>query len=137
MPRRLEEHGIMMGDRGQIFDRLDTNHDGSISRQEFMAGQPLVREQRVMILRDGSKGDAGMPAMDRMHEHMRAEGMGRGLNHLFEMADRNHDGRVTLAEAEAAALAHFDNADRNHDGKITPDEHQQMRQVIRMEHPRS
>jgi hypothetical protein len=50
------------------------------------------------------------------------------------MADTNHDGRVSLAEAQAAALAHFDKADINHDGTISPDEHEQMRKVIRLEH---
>jgi hypothetical protein len=53
--------------------------------------------------------------------------------HMFDMADANHDGRVSLAEAQAAALAHFDKADLNHDGKITPDEHQQIREQIRIE----
>jgi hypothetical protein len=54
--------------------------------------------------------------------------------HLFEMADTNHDGRVSLAEAQAAALAHFDKADINHDGTISPDEHEQMKKVMRLEH---
>jgi len=49
------------------------------------------------------------------------------------MADTNHDGRVSLAEAEAAALAHFDKADLNHDGKITPEERQQAH-ALRREH---
>ena len=58
--------------------------------------------------------------------------MGGFGGHLFEMADTNRDGRVSLAEAQAAALAHFDKADTNHDGKITPDERKQVR-MIRME----
>ena len=133
--KRLADHGIMMGDRGAIFDRLDTNHDGSISRQEFMAGRDGVRQERVMILRNGANdahamgGAPGMPM--RMHG-----GMGMGMHgigeHLFDMADTNHDGRVSLAEAQAAVLAHFDRADTNHDGRITPDERQQMH-VMRME----
>src|SRR5436190_15559036 len=32
--KRLAERGVMMGDRGAVFDRLDSNHDGNISRQE-------------------------------------------------------------------------------------------------------
>ena len=134
MQKRLADHGIMMRDRGAIFDRLDTNHDGSISRQEFMAGQPQVRE-RVMVLRDGPGGAAGMaggPAAARMKMHMHGAGMGRGFGgHLFDKADANHDGRLTLQEAEAAALEHFDKADLNHDGKITPDERQQMHATMR------
>ena len=132
MQKRLAEHGIMMGDRGAIFDRLDVNHDGNISRQEFMAAQPQVRQERVMILRDGA-GGPGMPGemgMEHMKMHMRGAGMARGFGgHLFDMADANHDGRVTLQEAEAAALAHFDKADVNHDGKITPDERRELRHV--------
>ncbi len=149
--KRLAERGVFIGDRGAMFDRLDTNHDGTISREEFMAGRPEVREERVMIMRDGPDGAAGAPPspMDghpgmNMEMHMRhmggmgmgGMGMGGFGMHLFEMADANHDGRVSLAEAEAAALAHFDKADLNHDGKITPDEHHQIRERIRIErHP--
>ena len=131
--KRLAERGVMMGDRATVFDRLDTNHDGNISRQEFMAGGPGVREERVMIMRDGPGGAGapfppidGHPGMMRMHMHMGGMAMG---GHLFEMADANHDGKVSLAEAQAAALAHFDKADLNHDGKITPDERAQGRKM--------
>jgi hypothetical protein len=48
---------------------------------------------------------------------------------MFDMADGNRDGRVTLAEAQAAALAHFDRADTNRDGRITPDEHRNIRMM--------
>jgi Ca2+-binding EF-hand superfamily protein len=136
MQHRLAERGIMMGDRSAIFDRLDTNHDGNISRQEFMAGHGQAREARVMILsnREGVPGAApppGVPGM-RMHMHGMGAGMGMGIGRLFDMADANHDGRVSLAEAQAAALAHFDKADVNHDGRITPDEHRHVR-IMRMD----
>ena len=65
----------------------------------------------------------GHPGMMRMHMHM--AGMGHLGGRLFEMADANHDGRVSLAEAQAAAMAHFDKADLNHDGRITPEERAQ------------
>lgn len=134
MERRVPEHAMMVGDRSALFDRLDTNHDGSISRQEFMASQPQVREQRVIIMHpDGAA--AGQTPMTGMHE-MRMHSMGGFGGHLFEMADANHDGRVSLQEAQAAALAHFDRADLNHDGKLTPEERQQAHQLMR-EHHRS
>lgn len=141
---RLAERGVFIGDRSAMFDRLDTNHDGNISRQEFMAGKPQVREERVMIMRDGPGGAPGAPKSEGMHhmEGMRMGGMhmaGMGMHgfggHLFEMADSNHDGRVSLAEAQAAALAHFDKADLNHDGKITPDERAQARATMREHRP--
>ena len=140
MERRLGERGIMMGDRNAIFDRLDTNHDGSISRQEFASAQPQARQERVMIIRngpDGAPSAQGEPGgMERMRMHMHGAGMERGFGgHLFDMADANHDGRVTLQEAETAALAHFDNADLNHDGKITPEERTQAHALMRERKP--
>jgi EF-hand domain pair/EF hand len=143
--QRLAERGVFIGDRGAMFDRLDTNHDGSISRQEFMASRPEVREERVMIMRPGPDGAAGTPPppMDshpgmamRMHHIGGMSGMSgmSGIGgHLFEMADANRDGRVSLAEAQAAALARFDKADGNHDGRITPDERVEIR-LERHEH---
>jgi hypothetical protein len=124
---RLAEHGIQPRDRGAMFDRLDTNHDGSISRREYMAARPQVHERRVMVMREG--GAPGEPGMKGMHAH----GMGMGMHfggRLFDMADSNKDGRVSLAEAQAAALAHFDRADLNHDGRITPEERQQAHQLM-------
>jgi len=130
--KRLADRGIMMGDRNQIFDRLDTNHDGSISRQEFVAGQGQVRQERIMIMRNESGTAPGAPGEHGMRMHMHSMGGMGFATRLFDMADTNHDGRVSLAEAQAMALAHFDKADVNHDGKITPDERQQMH-VLRME----
>jgi hypothetical protein len=138
MATRFHEGGMPIPDRGAMFDRLDINHDGNISRQEFMAAKPRVREERAMIMRGGPDGapggpdGAGMHHMEGMHMHGMGMGMGFG-GRLFEMADGNHDGRVSLAEAQAAALAHFDRADINHDGRITPDERQQMHRTIRIE----
>ena len=70
-----------------------------------------------------------MPGMEgmgmRMHD-MGSNGRGEGMaNRLFGMADANRDGRVSLQEAEAAALAHFDRVDRNRDGRVSPDERRQ------------
>jgi hypothetical protein len=135
MPKQFVLHDGQMADRGgmpargAIFDRLDTNHDQYISRQEFTAGQPL-REERVFIMRSGAPGAMRMGGTGMGM----AEGMHGGFGgHMFEMADANHDGRVSLAEAQAAALAHFDRADLNHDGRLTPEERQQSHQMMRMQ----
>ena len=53
---------------------------------------------------------------------------------MFEMADANKDGRVSLAEAQAAALQHFDMVDANRDGRISPEERMQMHQRMRARH---
>jgi hypothetical protein len=136
MQKRFGGHEMPRADRSAMFDRLDTNHDGSISRQEYILAQPQVREKRLMVMEHAPAPGArmpGMPDMPHMHGMMtHRAGMG---GHLFEMADANRDGRVSLAEAESAALAHFDRADLNHDGKITPDERSQAHQLMRQRRP--
>jgi Ca2+-binding EF-hand superfamily protein len=137
MAQGLREHHVPMPDRAAMFDKLDTNHDGVISREEYMAARTQVRERQVLIMRTGNDpGAPGASEMPRMMEmHMHGAGMHMGGFHLFEMADTNHDGRVSLKEAEAAALAHFDKADLNHDGKVTPDERRQAREMRRGHRP--
>jgi Ca2+-binding EF-hand superfamily protein len=128
--QRLAERGPGMPDRGAAFDRLDQNHDGVITRDEFVSAQPQVQERRVIVMRDGMSGEPGQPGMMGMH------GMGmRGGMHgkMFETADANHDGRVTLQEMTNAALKHFDMADANHDGRITPEERMQMHQRVKVQ----
>ena len=129
--QRSGEHPMPMTDRAAMFDRLDANHDGNISRQEFLAAHAQLHERRVMIFHNGLEGGPGAPHAPGMKMHMR--GMGGFGGHLFEMADSNHDGRVSLQEAEAAALAHFDRADANHDGKVTPDEREQAHKMMLLE----
>jgi Ca2+-binding EF-hand superfamily protein len=118
--RRLAERGAARPDRGAMFDRLDRNRDGAISRQEFMSAQPQIHERRKIVMRHGPDG-AGRPHQMRMH------GMKMG-GRLFETADANRDGRVTLQEATNAALQRFDTADANRDGTLTREERMQMRQ---------
>ena len=125
--KHFAEGGMPHPDRGAMFDKLDTNKDGSISRQEFMSAKPDVREQHVFVMRDGDgpvdlEGGPGQPHVKIMH-------MGTGMHgRMFEGADANHDGKVSLQEMTDAALQHFDMADANHDGKLTPDERMQMHQ---------
>ena len=119
-----------LANRGAMFDRLDTNRDGSISRAEFEAA-PTRHERRVVIRNDGQPG-AHREGL-RMRRGMRM-GMGMGLRGaMFDMADANRDGRVTLQEATAAAYRHFDMADANRDGQVTREERMQMRQRMRAE----
>ena len=125
-------------DRGAMFDKLDTNKDGSITRQEFLAAKPDFKEHRVIVMRDGDgpptvevdgkpvdgDGGPGKPGVKIMRMH----GMGGMHGRMFEMADANKDGRVSLQEMTNAAARHFDEADANHDGTLTPEERMQMHQ---------
>jgi len=115
--------------RAEVFAHLDSNHDGVITRDEFMkAGPGDARvERRVFVMRDGDGPGRDGPGMGMRGGAMRG--------HMIERMDANHDGRVSLAEAEARALEAFDRADANHDGVVTPEEraaaHGAMRERFR------
>ena len=124
--------------RGAMFDKLDTNRDGSISRPEFESAHARRQEHRIVIRekRDGAGAPGATHEVHGMHRR-RMGGMGMGLRgRMFDMADANRDGRVTLQEATAAAYRHFDTADVNRDGRITPDERMQLHQRMRTERRR-
>ena len=114
--------------RGAMFDRLDANRDGSISRAEFAAAP--ARHERRLTVRTDRNADGGT----ERGRSMRGTRMGMGLRgHMFDMADANRDGRLTMPEATAAAYRHFDVAGANRDGQITREERMQMRQRMRAE----
>jgi Ca2+-binding EF-hand superfamily protein len=98
---------------GNLFERADKNRDSIITRAEFDAAPP----------KGGMAGKRGGARHGGKHA-----GMG---GRLFTVGDANKDGRVSLAEAQQAALSHFDRADLNRDGQVTPDERRQSRQQRR------
>lgn len=125
MRQRMQPQGQRMGPAGgaQMFERLDTNRDNVISRDEWARAEAMRGERRAEGPRPGP-----------MHQRMAMRGrMGGGA--LLRMADANRDQRVTLAEAQAAAVQRFDRVDLNRDGRVTPDERQQARQQWRARRP--
>lgn len=85
----------------EFFQRLDLNHDGTVTRDE-------VAQVRAQM--GGS--DAGGGRADRM------------IARVFGEAQS-----VTLAQFEAQSLARFDSQDLNHDGTVTAAERQQAREA--------
>ena len=110
MEARQKEH------RDREFARLDSNHDGSISKAEF--------DVPHMDGPEGPGGRGGPKGLRGPGEHGKGPmgGMMMLGMHWFEKADANHDGAVTLAEAQTAAATFFDRLDTNHDGIVSPDE---------------
>lgn len=111
--------------RAGHFAMLDKDKNGSLSKDEYMAPPPRA------------EGKDGPGKHDRMHgghrmKHHGGMGMGMGMGgKMLERADANKDGKVSLAEAQANALAMFDKVDANRDGTISPQEHEAARDAMR------
>lgn len=118
----MKMHDGAMGDPKAAFDRLDANKDGTISRDEFAKGREERIEKRIVMREERKDGDRGGARMHRM---------GGMSGRMIVMADTNKDGRITLAEAEALALQHFDQMDANRDGQVTGDERRAAWQTMK------
>jgi hypothetical protein len=93
----------------RLFQRLDANHDGVLTRQE-------AEQAALQMGGQGGQGGRGGRFAARMVER------------LFAAGDS-----VTQAQFDAQALARFDRQDLNHDGVVTADERQQARGQRRQE----
>lgn len=124
-------HFMTMGDPNAAFDRLDANKDGSISREEFTQTREERIERRMVRREKLKEGDQSPKDGKGVRRHvMRMHGPGRFGGRMIVMADTNSDGQITLAEAEALALQHFDRMDANKDGRVTPEERRTGRPMI-------
>lgn len=118
----------------EMFAKIDTDKDGSISRAEFDAHHQHMMGGDMPPPPPGEAapppppmgGHGGMKMMRMEHG-----GMGGMEARMFTMADANKDGKVTEAEATAAALARFDRVDTNKDGTISDAERQAAREKMR------
>ncbi len=95
--------------RTEMFAKLDSDRNGQISCDEFMAQRP-----------------EGMRSKGPGHHRMGVRGERSGM--MMRMADTNSDGRITRAEFTAAALARFDRADADRNGQVTAPERKAMRE---------
>jgi EF hand len=132
----------------RMFDRLDANDDGQVSREDGEARRAQRRERRADRLferldlnRDGSITRAEVAQARARHGEQRAErgerrGMRghRGGRHGFAMRRHRMLGEAEALTAEqfrARALERFDRADANHDGTLTAAERREAREQRR------
>ncbi len=101
--------------RGGMFERMDENNDGRVTRAEFDAGHAGMFI-RLDANRDGAitaeEMDSGRP--DRGERH------GRHGEH--RNPDANNDGVVTREEFLAGPVSAFARFDANGDGRLTGEE---------------
>jgi hypothetical protein len=129
----------------RMFDRLDADHDGKITLAEAASRHTKARSAKS-TRRGGSAlfahADANKDGVITRAEFDAATASGKvKLRHaamrgsqivrMFDTADLNHDGRLSLDEAQKGALAKFDAADLNRDGVLTPVERRQAAKASR------
>lgn len=111
------------------FEVIDTDHDGRISRDEFMA-DARVRAERVFrrldVYHDGFlTGDELQKAREDMGERRGGVPL-KGVEKRFSVTDANRDGKVSYDEfindSMARAEQQFRRLDANGDGYISRDE---------------
>lgn len=104
---------------GRMFDEMDANHDGVVTKKEFDA----FHDKRFKELDANHDGKISREEMDAAHKKMAGQ-MREHLKQRFDEADANHDGALSKDEAQKLPFVaqHFDEIDANHDGKVTFEE---------------
>ncbi len=102
----------------QRFAKLDLNKDGRVTREEMQQ----ARQQFAQSRNGNAVAKQQAPAGGQRGHHGGKGMMGMGFG---------ADGTMTLEQARATALRHFDHMDVNKDGVVTPAERQQMMRQMR------
>lgn len=108
-----------MSDPALLGQRADTNHDGMVSREEFLAAR-AAQFDRFDGNHDGYLDSADAAAFP--------ERMARLFPLVQRIADKDGDGRISRDEFNAMPARGFDRMDANGDGVLEPDEMQQAAQ---------
>ncbi len=121
----LADDGMMhRGDNaGRMFDLMDTNHDGVVTKKEFDA----FHDKWFKEMDANHDGKITREEMDAAHQKMAGQmrdQMREQFKKRFDEADANHDGALSKEEAKKMPYVseHFDEMDANHDGKVTYEE---------------
>ncbi|MBZ9987633.1 EF-hand domain-containing protein [Mesorhizobium sp. BH1-1-5] len=111
----------------RILQRLDTNGDGAISKDEILA----ARERMFKRLDRNGDGIIDEKEIETARQAIedRAEAAEARLGNRLRRMDRNGDGKVTENEFQASTPL-FDLADRNGDGRLSADEIATIRNIV-------
>jgi Ca2+-binding EF-hand superfamily protein len=101
---------------GHHFAQLDTNGDGKVTQDEFLA----AAAQRFDTLDTSHRGALDVTDLAAAPDVVSRDD--RRAEHIAKRLDGNGDGNVDAAEAKAGTDRLFDRLDRNKDGILTADE---------------
>jgi len=115
----------------RMFETMDANHDGAVTRKEFDA----FHDQRFKQMDANHDGKISREEHDAMHQRFAGQ-MREHLKQRFAQADANKDGALSKEEAQQMPMvaAHFDEIDANHDGKVTLEEIEASIKDMRAQH---
>ncbi|MGE0668796.1 MAG: EF-hand domain-containing protein [Sphingomonadales bacterium] len=101
---------------GRMIEKLDTDKDGTVSKEEFEA-----KRAADFAAADADKdGNVSQVELIAFHEKKQAERKAERQKRMYERLDANSDGKVTKDEFQSGGM--FDRMDKDDDGTVSADE---------------
>lgn len=106
----------------ELFDRLDVNHDGVLDAKELTNLPATTSTKAATTTATTTTAPAGEAAGKHGKHGKHGKGAGANLAKLFQKADKDGDGKLTMEEAPRAVKKHFAKIDTNGDGVVDKNE---------------
>ena len=131
-------------DRQGWFNKIDADHDGSVTKAEAEAARDQIvsrmKERTEQAFANSDKNNDGKVTKEEFSEFARSGHhgpngadpyhQGEMRKRWFDMLDTDHDGTISKAESEAASDKRFAQLDADHNGKVTQEEMRFARETM-------
>ncbi|MGD8568414.1 MAG: EF-hand domain-containing protein [Gammaproteobacteria bacterium] len=114
--------------RERKFAMMDSDKDGQVSRDEYVAYRQQRAERRFQYMDTDNDGKVSKSEYEDFKSHRKHRKHGRhGKGRIFAKLDGNNDGQITREESLAAWRNWFKRIDANNDQVVSGDEVVQYR----------